>query len=64
MVHSADKITFIRTKIMGTIYNNPVSELRINEFEPRLKFAKNRFQLNAGLNLETVTTILFETNDI
>ena len=63
MVHSADKITFIRTKIMGTIYNNPVSELPIYEFEPRLKFAKNRFQLNAGLNLE-VTTILFETNDI
>ena len=48
---------------MGTIYNNPVSELPIYEFEPRLKFAKNRFQLNAGLNLE-VTTILFETNDI
>ena len=62
MVHSADKMTFIRTKIMGSIYNNPVSEL--NEFEPRLKFAKNRFQLSAGLNLETVTTILFETKDI
>ena len=28
----------------------PVSA--INEFEPRLKSAKNQFQLSAGLNLE------------
>ena len=33
-----------------------------NEFEPRLKSAKNRFQLSAGLNLETLNTILSETN--
>ena len=28
------------------------SESEFNEFEPRLKSAKNRFQLSAGLNLE------------
>ena len=40
-------------------------ESEFNEFEPRLKFAKkNRFQLSAGLNLETLNTILGETNDI
>ena len=38
----------------------PVSE--INEFEPRLKSAKNRFQLSPGLNLETLNTILSGTN--
>ena len=32
-----------------------------NEFEPRLKSTKNRFQLSAGLNLETLNTILSET---
>ena len=40
----------------------PVSEF--NEFEPRLKSAKNWFQLGAGLNLETMHTILSGTNDI
>ena len=40
----------------------PVSEF--NEFEPRLKSAKNRFQLRAGLNLEKLNTILNETNHI
>ena len=43
-----------------TLY--PVSEF--NEFEPRLKSAKNRFQLNAGLNLEKLNTILSGTNHI
>ena len=33
------------------------TESDFNEFEPRLKTAKNRFQLSAGLNLETLTTI-------
>ena len=28
------------------------------EFEPRLKSAKTRFQLSAGVNLETLNTIL------
>ena len=27
-----------------------------NEFEPRLKSAKNRFQLSAGLNLEKLNS--------
>ena len=31
-----------------------------NEFKPRLKSHKNRFQLNAGLNLEKLNTILSE----
>ena len=33
-----------------------------NEFEPRLKSAKNRFKLSAGLNLVTLHTILRGTN--
>ena len=33
----------------------PVSEF--NEFEPRLKSAKNRFQLSAGFNLEKFNSI-------
>ena len=40
----------------------PVSEF--NEFEPRLKSAKNRFQLSTSLNLETLNKILSETNYI
>ena len=35
-----------------------------NEFKPRLKSPKNRFQLSAGLNLEKFHTILSETNHI
>ena len=35
-----------------------------NEFEPRLKSAKNRFQLSRRLNLETLNTILSEINRI
>ena len=35
-----------------------------NEFEPRLKSTKNRFQLSAGLYLETLNIILSETNHI
>ena len=33
-------------------------EAEFNEFVPRLKSAKNRFQLSAGLSLETLNTIL------
>ena len=40
----------------------PLSEF--NEFEPRLKSAKNQFQLSAGLNLEKLNTILSGTNHI
>jgi len=40
----------------------PESEL--NEFELRFKSAKNRFQLSAGLNLETLNTILRAASQI
>ena len=36
--------------------------MEFKEFEPRLKSAKIRFKLSAGLNLETFDTILSETN--
>ena len=39
-------------------------ESKFNEFEQHLKSPKNRFQLSAGLNLETLNTILSETNHI
>ena len=35
-----------------------ISESELNKFKPRLKSAKNRFQLSTGLNLETLNTIL------
>ena len=34
---------------------------KFNEFEPRLKSAKNQFRLSAGLNLEKLNTILSGT---
>ena len=40
------------------------SEAEFKEFEPRLKSAKTRFKLSAGLNLETFDTILSGTNHI
>ena len=43
-------------------FNNPVSEF--NEFNPRLKSRKNRFQLSNDLNLEKLNTILSEANHI
>ena len=39
-------------------------ESEFNKFEQRLKSAKNRFQLSAGLNLETLNEILSGTNHI
>ena len=42
------------------LFKWPVSEF--NEFEPRLKSAKNRFQLSAVLTLEKLNTILSGTN--
>ena len=41
-----------------------IPESVFNEFEKRLKSTKNRFQLNAGLNLKTLNTILSGTNPI
>ena len=40
------------------------SESEFHEFELRLKSTQNRFQLSAGLNLETLNTILSGTNHI
>ena len=37
-------------------------ESEFNEFEPRLKSAKNQFRLSAGINLETLNKILSGTN--
>jgi len=37
---------------------------KFNEFEPRLKSAKNRFQLSAGLNFGTLNTVLSGINHI
>ena len=52
------------TKSKLSIYNNTsrsaVSEF--NEFKPRLKSHKNRFQLSAGLNVEKLNTILSKTS--
>ena len=42
----------------------PSSETEFEEFEPRFKSAKTRFKLSAGLNLETLDTILSGTNHI
>ena len=39
------------------------AESEFNEFEPRLKSAKNQFQLSAGL-IESLNTILSGTNHI
>ena len=39
------------TKVLSSVFE-------FNEFEPRLKSAKNRFQLSADNNLETLNTIL------
>ena len=44
--------------------SNKTSVSEFNEFKPRLKSPKNRFQLSAGLNLETLNTILSGTNNI
>ena len=41
---------------------SPWSVSKFDEFKPRLKSPKNRFQLNAGLNLEKFNTILSGTN--
>ena len=41
-----------------------ITKAEFNEFEPRLKSAKNRFQLSAGLNIITLNKILSETNHV
>ena len=44
--------------------SNSIPEMEFKEFEPRFKSAKTRFNLSAGLNLETFDTILSGTNHI
>ena len=44
-------------KSAGHISKRIEIENNQNEFEPRLKYAKNQFQLSAGLNLEKFNTI-------
>ena len=43
---------------------NVYSESEFNEFEPRLKCAKNGIKLNVSLNLKTLNTIFCGTNHI
>ena len=43
---------------------NKHPEAKFNEFKPRLKSPKNRFQLSAGLYFEKFITILSGTNHI
>ena len=38
--------------------------MEFEEIEPRFKYAKTRFKLSVGLNLETFDTILNGTNHI
>ena len=45
-----------RPKYLFSNHERPVSEF--NEFEPRLKSANNRFQLNTGSIIETMNTIV------
>ena len=48
----------------GSLKVKDISVSEFNEFKPRLKAPKNRFQLSAGLNFEKCNTILSETNHI
>ena len=59
---STGKVTFKMGR--GGPLENMSTVSEINEFEPWLKSAINRFKLNAGLNLEKLNTILNGTNHI
>ena len=50
--------------LLITISYLAISVTVFNEFESRPKSAKNRFQLSAGLILETINTILSGTNHL
>ena len=41
---------------LGDMVELNMTESEFNEFKPSLKSAKTRFQLSAGLNLETLNT--------
>ena len=48
----------------NTPFKTEITESEFDEFESRLKFAKNRLKLIAGLNLETLNTFFSGTNYI
>ena len=53
-----------KEKLISRNRDTECSVSEFNEFELRLKSAKTRVQLNAGLNLEKLITILSGTNHI
>jgi len=53
-----------RFRVQDSRFKVEGSVSEFNEFEPRLKSAKNRIQLSSGLNLKKLNTILSETNHI
>ena len=58
-------VSFLNLKAYFLVLRSGMTtESEFNEFEPRLKSAKTRFELSAGLNLETFDTILSRTNHI
>ena len=57
----------MRVKLVKSVLKVTIiihTEFEFNEFELRLKSAKDRIHLSAGLNLETLNTILMGTNYI
>ena len=52
LIHSRVRKTFEQRNYYIIIFVQPVS--KFNEFESRLESHKKRFQLSAGLNLETL----------
>ena len=57
------RVTWVPNTI-SVILIFPSPESEFNEFEQRLKSSKNRSQLSAGLNFETLNIILSGTNHI
>ena len=55
---------YLNLSLISQISKNSITstESEFNEFKPRLKSAKNRFQLSARLNFATLNTILSGTN--
>ena len=60
--HQTHKKAFKEAASVGNSETFDLGEF--NEFEPCLKSPKDRFQLSAGLNFETLNTILSGTNHI
>ena len=52
----------LKLNTIPIVLGKPESEF--NQIEPRLKTTKKRYQLSAGLNLETLNTILSGTDRI